>query len=151
MGLTYRWGFAELPTLRESVYGRLVEDATGCWVWQGARTSSGYGNVSDGAGLLVVTHRLVWVWERGPVPAGLDLDHLCRNRACANPAHLEPVTRRENIRRGTGPTAVNMAKVLCAQGHPLPAPLRPGRQRVCLPCQAAAVRRYKARLAGLPR
>ncbi len=76
----------------------LVEDATGCWLWCGNRYSNGYGRMSlDGRERLI--HRLAYESLVGPIPAGLHLDHLCRNKFCANPVHVEPVTPAENIQR----------------------------------------------------
>lgn len=87
--------------LIDRILARLEPDENGCWVWQGARTY-GYGVVGlgrRGEGT-AQTHRALWQLAIGPVPDGLHLDHICRNRACANPMHLEPVTQQENIRRG---------------------------------------------------
>lgn len=67
----------------------------GCWPWLGAIAPSGYGRVHSRW-----AHRLSYEFLVGPIPAGLDIDHLCRNRLCVNPAHLEPVTRLVNVRRG---------------------------------------------------
>jgi hypothetical protein len=78
----------------------LVDEATGCWEWQWAKNRGGYGHTRATDGRSIPAHRKMWEAVNGPVPEGLELDHLCRNRSCVNPAHLEPVTRGENARRG---------------------------------------------------
>lgn len=87
----------------------------GCWEWTGTRTY-GYGRFRL-RGKYVQAHRLMYELLVGPIPDGLQLDHLCRNRACVRPSHLEPVTQRENILRGEGPTANNATKTHCRYGH----------------------------------
>jgi len=74
---------------------------TPCWVWQRAKTELGYG-VARADGKNQYAHRMMYEREVGPIPDGLSLDHLCRNPSCVNPAHLEPVTHGENLRRGAG-------------------------------------------------
>jgi hypothetical protein len=79
-----------------------VEDRghpTPCWIWQRAINGAGYG-AKWFAGKVCRAHRVYYERLVGPIPAGLELDHLCRVRACVNPAHLEPVPGRENTRRG---------------------------------------------------
>ncbi len=66
-----------------------------------------------------LAHRRVYELLRGPIPEGLTLDHLCRERSCVNPDHLEPVTFRENIRRGQSPPGINSRMTHCKNGHPL--------------------------------
>lgn len=78
-----------------------VVNESGCWIWQFSRSPSGYGQVWH-EGKLAQAHRIYYEKEVGPIPTGLDLDHLCRVRACVNPEHLEPVTRAVNARRGNG-------------------------------------------------
>lgn len=73
---------------------------TACWQWLGRPNRYGYAKTKI-AGQYVMVHRWSWQQENGPIPDGLELDHLCRNRACVNPAHLEPVAHPENVRRGT--------------------------------------------------
>lgn len=91
-----------------------VED---CWLWTGANNGKGYGIVGIKRRPRYV-HRVVYERLVGPIPEGLEMDHLCRNRACANPDHLEPVTHVVNAHRGVGSTwQVNLAKTHCKWGH----------------------------------
>jgi hypothetical protein len=80
----------------------VIDPVTGCWVWQLAVNGRGYGQarVEGRRDRQFPAHRVMYERHRGPIPAGLVIDHLCRNRRCVNPAHLEPVTGIENIRRG---------------------------------------------------
>jgi len=94
--------------------------ASGCWVWHGALKSNGYGYVFAG-GRDQNAHRVAYQWFVGPIPEGLELDHLCRNRGCVNPSHLEPVTRWENIKRGAMEEARQRRtteRLTCSKGHP---------------------------------
>ena len=72
---------------------------TNCWVWYGELNRNGYGRVWV-QGKRLMAHRVVYESTRGPIPDGMVLDHLCRNRRCCNPDHLEPVTVKENTLRG---------------------------------------------------
>jgi hypothetical protein len=94
-----------------------------CWLWTARLNHLGYGRFGISFGpeqMSAPPHR--WLYEQltgEPLAAGYEPDHLCRNRACVNPAHIEPVTKRENIYRGIGnPTIENSKKTHCAQGHP---------------------------------
>jgi len=97
-------------------FWKFVRFTPGCWEWRGSRNHRGYGLFSV-AGKLVTAHRLSYEIHVGHIPDGLTLDHLCRNRACCNWLHLEPVTMTENCLRGVGPTAVNARKTHCPKGH----------------------------------
>lgn len=78
---------------------------TDCWLWIGASSKNGYGTVRDRNGKVTNCHRVVYCEMIGPISDKHDLDHLCRNPRCVNPAHLQPVTRKENLRRGNGAAA----------------------------------------------
>lgn len=115
---------------------------SGCVEWIGGTTSAGYGSLTRGKyGTAVLAHRLSYEHHNGPIPTGLQIDHLCRNRLCVNPCHLEPVTQRVNIMRGDSPTARNAAKTHCPRGHELVGDniyLHPTRgHRECRTCQRA--------------
>ena len=83
----------------ERVRLRLRIDPTGCWIYTGCLTSRGYGHIRFGKTMKMV-HRVMFEHQKGPVPDGMDVDHICRNRACCNPDHLEAVSHKENVRRG---------------------------------------------------
>ena len=88
-----------------------------CWLWTDAPNSDGYGIFYESSKRRLGAHRFAYELLKEPIPARLQLDHLCRNRICVNPAHLEPVTNRINVLRGEGFAAVNAAKTHCPQGH----------------------------------
>jgi len=102
-------------TLLDVLEDRILID-DGCWQWTGATNKGGYGSLRW-EGRFPYAHRVVYELLVGPIPKGMQLDHLCRNRACVRPDHLEPVTCRENVLRGDGIAANNARKTHCPQGH----------------------------------
>ena len=130
-------------SLADRLWPRIqVGSAEECWPWTGALNGSGYGVISRGGSRVrgdviknALAYRAAWELTNGPVPEGLELDHLCRNKACCNPAHLEPVTHEENMRRAM--------RTHCIHGHEFTEvntrwqKLPNGRfSRVCLTCRA---------------
>jgi len=99
-----------------SRFSKKIEEQNGCWIWKGCLRSNGYGEFWNGS-KKVLSHRFAYETSKNPIPKGLTVDHLCRNRACCNPNHLEIVSRGENVIRGIGPTAKNSRKTHCPQGH----------------------------------
>lgn len=102
--------------LRGRLMSRTTISADGCWVWSGTLDRSGYGKINV-AGKTWSTHRLAFITFGPAFDHTLTLDHLCRNRACWRPEHLEPVTMRDNLLRGEGWAGSNARKTHCPQGH----------------------------------
>lgn len=120
---------------------RVEVTTNGCWIWTGAKTGGGYGIMSHHSEN-ISTHRFAYEAVIGPIPEKLHIDHLCRNRICCNPIHLEPVTQRENLLRGETLIARNMLVTHCPKGHPydeantylMKLPNRPHHGRYCRAC-----------------
>ena len=114
----------------------------GCWLWTGHLNNKGYGKFSEDWRIKVYAHR--WAYQRfvGPIPDGLQIDHLCRNRACVNPAHLEAVTPRVNQRRSP---LCRAHKTHCVNGHPFDEVntyVRSDGSRQCRTCRRASYLRH---------
>lgn len=124
-----------------------IDHDTSCWNWTGSTTTNGYGNVRvNKTGYR--THRLIYAWLVKDIPGGKGknipvLDHICNNRLCCNPAHLQLISDRENILKGNGATAKKSRQIHCKNGHILPVAIR-GHRR-CLICHRAWNRRNYAK------
>lgn len=120
-----------------------------CWLWTGARTAGGYGQFKVSPGQApVMAHR--WAYEDtvGPIPAGLEIDHLCNVILCVRPDHLEPATPRANKIRSSGFSGKNARKTHCAHGHEYTAEntyMTTAGSRVCRTCARASGKRHRAK------
>lgn len=125
-----------------------VDVSGDCWLWKGPTCKGGYGKTTLNYKTRS-THRVLYEMLVGPIPKGLHLDHLCRNRLCVNPKHLEPVTARENTRRSTNPITKLMNRNCCAHGHLYTKENTKIRKtngaRVCLICAKASRKRFYER------
>lgn len=110
-----------LEELTDRFFDRVVEINTECWLWNGRHDKDGYAlwDLINFFGRRETrTARISFALYYGyPVPDEMQVDHLCRNRGCVNPEHLESVTNRENTLRGSGVAAINAAKTCCKRGH----------------------------------
>ena len=109
-----------LDTVRSASHpiGYVVQES-GCWEWVGGMSDVGYGLYTNKKKTMGA-HRMMFMRSGGVIPEGMVLDHLCRNRACVRPDHLEVVTHRENLLRGEGKCAKLARKTHCVRGHLLP-------------------------------
>ena len=142
-------------TDEERFFSRVEQDGNGCWVWTGAKSDTGYGSWHPRDGGAANAHRWSYEFLIAEIPQGLVIDHLCRNRACVNPWHLEPVTNRVNIARGLALEAMRQRAAEmthCPHGHEkteanVYRSFNPKRKRwesVCRPCRNARLRRRAA-------
>jgi hypothetical protein len=133
----------------EQRFWRKVQKTEGCWEWLACRNAFGYGVLKPPSfDKLMLAHRYTYELLVGPIPDGLQLDHLCRNRGCVNPAHLEPVTNRENCQRGQA-GAFYRNKTHCPQGHPYDETNTYRTSVGGRMCKACITRRSKERRAAL--
>lgn len=118
----------------------IPEPNSGCWIWLGTLDPDGYAKMKF-RGKNKRVARVGYQCVNGDIPAELVIDHLCRTRSCVNPAHLEPVTNRENTLRGETLAACNVAKTQCPEGHEYS---WCGRRRYCKICNRNSMRRQRA-------
>lgn len=141
-----RW----INTTPDQRFDAKVEVMGDCWMWRSWIGGYGYGKFRLN-GKTISAHRYAYMRRHGSVPSGLILDHLCRNRACVNPDHLEPVTNRVNVLRGNGTSAINSRRTHCVKGHAFDATntrIDPRGRRNCRTCcrEWAREQRRKVRL-----
>jgi len=120
-----------------------VEKTETCWLWKGSTSDDQYGNFQRD-GRLYLAHRYAYEAKIGPIPEGLELDHLCRVPRCVRPDHLEAVTPKVNQQRGMSPSGINSRKTHCAKGHEFSVQAtgkRAGRRR-CVECHRVRNRKW---------
>ena len=133
------------PATSEDRFWSRVTQQGDCWVWTGYITGDGYGWAGVN-GKSAHAHRLSYEQMVGEIPEGLQLDHLCRNRPCVNPYHVEPVTPRVNTMRGDAPSSLNARKTHCKRNHeftPENTYVKKDGARWCRICRDAASRKHK--------
>lgn len=138
--------------LKSSILERSIpEPNSGCWIWLGHLDRRGYATIHAKNNRTHFVHRLSYEAFKGrKIPAGLEIDHLCRVPCCVNPDHLEAVSKKTNILRGVSFSAVNAAKTECVNGHPFSGDnlsVTPAGRRFCRACwreRTAAYRQRKA-------
>lgn len=149
-------GYAATPIAERLRRSIRINAKTSCWEWQKHVGAWGYpqigiGSRKDGSRRIVYAHRLSYETFVASIPAEYQVDHLCRNKCCINPLHLEAVTEAENIRRAGGGNvfgAKQRAKTLCPKGHEYSGRnllLKKGGKRQCRACTVVSTRAWRAR------
>ncbi len=121
-------------------------ESSECWTWEG-HLEVGYGRVSVNSER-IGAHVLSYTWAKGPIPEGLEIDHLCRTRHCVRPEHLEAVTCQINLLRGEGVAGQNFRKTQCPNGHPYDLERNSRGDRVCTACLRENTRRWRLKQKG---
>lgn len=141
------------PTFEQRLLGK-IDFSGDCWEWTAVRSPKGYGHFHTRPNQLQVAHRAVWEFLIGPLDDDEELDHLCRNRGCVNPDHLEPVPGWVNNLRGFSFSAINLGKSHCVNGHLFDQKntyWRPGgKGRRCVECRKASDKRVRERRKAAP-
>jgi len=140
-------GLPPKPTEWERAAAKFVYAPGSCWVWTGAVRGRMYGAFLSN-NKQVAAHRFMYEHLVGKIPDGLVLDHLCREPLCVNPAHLDPVSAKENCHRSLCPAALNALKTECIHGHSLSGSnlyTERGRRRGCRSCAITKSARYRSR------
>jgi hypothetical protein len=134
----------EIP---ERISSKIIpEPNSGCWLWLGAVDGKGYGRIKiTGSRKNYPVHRMLFELSNGSISPELVVDHKCRVRCCCNPQHLEAVTNKTNILRGTSPAATNAAKQICVNGHSLDDAYIVRFVRKCRSCQLSNMAAYYKR------
>lgn len=138
--------------LPENTERRLLEKIekqkdSDCWLFTGSKLPSGYGILWNGE-RPTGAHRISFLLYNGEIPAGTEIDHICNNRACVNPSHLQAISHKENILKSSSLMGVNSRKTHCKRGHPLDGEnlhLTPLGSRQCKECMRMHARNAKAR------
>jgi len=139
------------PTTKERFWSKVDKNhITDCWMWVGHKRN-GYGQFNYGGrnGVRIGAHRYAYQEIVGDIPGDMVLDHLCRQRDCVNPDHLEPVTRKENVIRGFSPAARQSRQKNCKRGHALSGDnlyVTPKGRRQCRSCRKQAMKQYYERV-----
>lgn len=135
------------PLLRRVSHKIRYNDPSGCWIWTGYILPTGYGQADRNTAM----HRYMFEQVVGPIPAGKQLDHICRTRNCVNPEHLEPVDLATNVLRGESPAALKALQTHCDRGHELTpentyvAPGKKESSRECFTCRKRRTREWAAK------